>query len=68
MWTIQKVKDELPPIKARWNGNIYDAKISGRKADFPMVTIWINKRDYITCEFAWQTLVNSLNGKGIVTM
>jgi hypothetical protein len=60
MWTISKVKDELPTIKVKHNGKIYDGQINGRRLDFPRVTIKVNG-EWIKAEFAWQTLVNCLN-------
>jgi hypothetical protein len=57
MWTIQRVKYELPTVKVAVGKNQFEARIVGSSLQFPFV-VWgeTNK-----IEVSWQTLVNCLN-------
>lgn len=56
MWTIEKVKKELPEVKVNLNGRVIKGNIRGRKNRFASVSI-----GSCSWEFAWATIVHSLN-------
>lgn len=65
MWTIQSVRtDDLPAIKANIKGKLYPAKIMGRRLEYAIVSA-DTPLGFINAEFAWQTIVNILNGKKV---
>ena len=59
MWTIEKVKDEMPDVRCRFGDKVYDCHISGRKCQFAKV--WAKDAQYLEAEFAWDTIANALN-------
>lgn len=60
MWTIERVKAEMPEVKALYNGEIFLARIAGRQLDFPSLVIW-KDGSAMSAEFAWETIVHCLN-------
>lgn len=58
VYTINSVKETLPKVQIKVNGEIITANISGRRNRF--ATVW-TKSNMDGWEFAWQTIVNSLN-------
>lgn len=61
-WTVEQVKEKLPDVKINVNGQIFDAKIYGRKRPFAYVTWGIGEE----VEFSWQTICNCLNNGRIL--
>lgn len=60
MWTVEKVKEELPPVKVLVNGKVYAGEIRGRKLDFPTVFFNVNGME-VRGKWAWSTICNCLN-------
>jgi hypothetical protein len=58
MWTIEAIKNQLPPVKVLLNGRVFDGKITGRKNNFPMIYVFGTP---IGWEFSWEAIQNSLN-------
>lgn len=56
--TIESVKETLPKVQVKVDGKIITANVSGRRNRF--ATVW-TKQNMDGWEFAWQTIVNSLN-------
>ena len=64
MWTVEKVKADLPSVKVRFfSGGIpivIDAVVRGRKQPFATVTPF-EFGSSTSWEFAWETIARSLN-------
>ena len=59
MWTIERVKAELPPVMVKMpNGEITIGTVRGRRLDFPVVSAGI-----VNADFAWKTIVDALNNE-----
>lgn len=56
MWTIEKVKAELPDVKVRIDTQVKTAQVRGRSLQFPIVGIGSH-----SWEFSWQTITDALN-------
>lgn len=58
LWTVQKVKDELPDVqlKTKHRGPVVTAHVRGRKNQF--ATVFVGD---FSCEVAWSTLAHCLN-------
>ena len=61
VWTIQKAKEELPPLKVRDGKNTCHAELRGRELPFPFVR-WGDRLQY-AAEVSWATVVHSQNTK-----
>lgn len=64
MWTIERVKNELPEVQVYnlADRTTYTGTIAGRQAAFPSVTLWTEERTPLaTYEDAWSTIVGALN-------
>lgn len=59
MWTVERVKSELPKITVKDCNVIYDARILGRQNRFAVIC-WGNNYQY-SFEASWITVVNCLN-------
>lgn len=58
MWTIERVKEELPKVQVKMNAKlVVTGRVTGRKLDFAGVYVG----DVFMGEYAWQTIVNALN-------
>lgn len=57
MWTIDRVKAELPTVTVRVDGKTKNARVTGGKLEFPLVR-W---EEANAVEVAWVTIVNCLN-------
>jgi hypothetical protein len=57
MWTVDRIKEELPDVCMLVNKQVVTARVLGRKLPFARV--------YLPCgqvyEFGWQTICNALN-------
>lgn len=58
IWTVERVKEELPKVKVRVNGIVVEANVSGRKLAFTKV--W-TKENHEGWEYSWAAIVRSLN-------
>lgn len=56
--TIETVKRDLPKVQIKVDGKIVTANVSGRRNRF--ATVW-TKQNMDGWEFAWPTIVDSLN-------
>lgn len=63
MLTIADVKRDLPDVPATWRGKPYRGKLTGRRCEFPEVTVFVKcgGRDYQTCPFSWDTVTRAIN-------
>lgn len=58
MWTIERVKEELPKVQVKMNAKlIVTGKVAGRRLNFASVYVG----DVFVGEYAWQTIANALN-------
>jgi hypothetical protein len=65
MWTIERARTEnLPDIQANIKGKLYPARIMGRQLHWATVSA-DTPLGFINAEFAWQTIVNILNGSKV---
>lgn len=58
MWTIERVKEELPEIPLLFRGKVVLAHPCGRKNAFATV-----RYEEMSWEFSWETLTHILNSK-----
>ena len=56
MWTIDMVKDVLPPIRIRIGTQEYTGTIAGRA--LPYATVYVGETGY---PFSWHTITRALN-------
>jgi hypothetical protein len=62
IWTVEKVKDELPEVLVIWGSDIFVGRVYGRKNQFATVQIAVDGwPSGIRAEFAWETIVHSLS-------
>lgn len=62
MWTVEKVKAELPDVKViDPSGLVSTAKVTGRLMPQATVSIVCDDGTHINFQFAWTTIVNCLN-------
>ena len=59
MWTIDRVKEELPFVQVNLNGDISNGAVFGRQLQFARVA---HMKTGMVCDVAWSTIVNCLNG------
>lgn len=59
MWTIEKVKDELPDVRCRFGDKVYLCRVKGRKNQF--ATVYAIDAQYLGTSFTWEAITNSLN-------
>lgn len=60
VWTVQRVKDELPIVQVKVDGRVYEMGVYGRQLRFPSVRPF-EYGSAVSYEFAWETIVHSLN-------
>jgi hypothetical protein len=63
MWTIERVKAELPNVPVRFNGRDYPGTVRGSQELFAKVTAEPLRGIYCTQEVSWATLARCLNAK-----
>ena len=56
MWTIDTVKDALPPVRIRLGTQDYTGKITGRL--LPHAMVYVGETGY---PFSWHTVTRALN-------
>lgn len=71
IWTIEKVKAELPNVKVKINDRILIARVSGRLRSFASVTVaytdnmnpdeYLRGPAWVDFRYSWEAIVHSLN-------
>lgn len=69
IWTPATVRAELPPVKIKWHGKLWWARVTGRACEFASVSpeYLANGSKYANViigpciPFAWSTIANALN-------
>ncbi len=66
MWTVKRVKEELPTVKIKIGGVVSDGRVSGRLNKFATVSVTNDKPRsgvplFYDAQFAWETIANCLN-------
>jgi hypothetical protein len=56
IWTVERVKELLPDVKVKVNGQVVMGQVRGRKLAFAGVRV-----GNCTWEYSWSAIVNSLN-------
>lgn len=59
--TISVFKKNLPQVLVKYDGKVYRCNVSGRKNKFATVKIDLPNKTFVSWEFAWATLVRSIN-------
>jgi hypothetical protein len=67
--TIATVKAELPDVTVRWNGQRWQARVSGRLNQFATVSPWVKIGRGRPCaimgpcfHFSWDAVTRAVNG------
>ena len=58
MWTIDKVKEDLPDVRVLVKGKEYRGRVSGRRLDFPVVSV---PEIGVHEEFSWAAICRAIN-------
>lgn len=61
LWTVARVKDELPDVPVKMGNRIYLGVVRGRQLAFAHV-IFGDNNEY-RYEYAWETVANALNAQ-----
>lgn len=65
-YTLTNVKFQLPKVKIQVGGKVYEGKLMGRQNRF--ATVYVRELGGATYEYAWSTVVNTLNsGRTLLT-
>lgn len=63
-YDVESVKENLPDVKIRFDGEVYDGYIRSNETEYAYVRIY----DFpgTKFKFSWETIVDSLNNKSVL--
>jgi len=65
VWTIERVKAELPDVSVEWRGRVYRAAVRGRLC--AVATVWLLDLPEVSSAWSWSAVVRSLeSGRPLV--
>jgi hypothetical protein len=65
VWTVGRVRAELPAVRVLVAGQEFTGKITGRSNDVATVTVdcgcmWCKNRNYHKLDYAWSTVARAM--------
>lgn len=58
MWSIERVKNELPDVSVKWRGKVYRAAVRGRLNRF--ATVHLLDLPEVSAEWSWLSVARAV--------